>query len=88
LIDVCQTSSCWMNGSEDIVRYLERTIQAETGQISPDGMFQIKTVECLGSCGTAPMFQIGDKFYENLTFEKIDTILDDLRKENKRSRYV
>ena len=86
LIEVCQTSSCWMNGSEDIVRYLERTIQAETGQISPDGMFQIKTVECLGSCGTAPMFQIGDKFYENLTFEKIDTILDDLRKENKRSR--
>jgi NADH-quinone oxidoreductase subunit E len=88
LIEVCQTSSCWMNGSEDIVRYLERTIHAETGQISADGMFQIKTVECLGSCGTAPMFQIGDKYYENLTFEKIDTILEDLRKENKRSKYV
>ncbi|MFN8261403.1 MAG: NAD(P)H-dependent oxidoreductase subunit E [Chitinophagales bacterium] len=88
LIEVCQTSSCWMNGSEDIVRYLERKIQAETGEISADGMFQVKTVECLGSCGTAPMFQIGDTFYENLTFEKIDTILDDLRKENKRSRYV
>ena len=88
LIEVCQTSSCWMNGSEDIVRYLERKIQAETGEISVDGMFQVKTVECLGSCGTAPMFQIGDTFYENLTFEKIDTILDDLRKENKRSRYV
>jgi len=51
-------------------------------------MFQVKKVECLGSCGTAPMFQIGDKFYEHLTFEKIDTILEELRKENKRSRYV
>lgn len=88
LIEVCQTSSCWMCGSEDIVRYLETKLGVPTGEISEDGMFQVKTVECLGSCGTAPMFQIGDKYYENLTFEKIDTILEDLRKENKRSRYV
>lgn len=88
LIEVCQTSSCWMCGSEDIVRYLESKLHVEVGQPTQDGMFQIKTVECLGSCGTAPMFQIGAKYYENLTFEKIDTILDDLRKENKRSRYL
>ncbi|MBK9329250.1 MAG: NADH-quinone oxidoreductase subunit NuoE [Sphingobacteriales bacterium] len=88
LIEICQTSSCWMCGSEDIVRYLESKLQVEVGQPTQDGMFQIKTVECLGSCGTAPMFQIGDKYYENLTFDKIDTILEDLRKENKRSRYV
>ncbi len=88
LIEICQTSSCWMCGSEDVVRYLEKKLQVEVGQPTQDGMFQIKTVECLGSCGTAPMFQIGDKYYENLTFEKIDQILEDLRKENKRSRYV
>ena len=88
LIEVCQTSSCWMCGSEDIVRYLESKLHVETGQPTQDGMFQIKTVECLGSCGTAPMFQIGDKYYENLTLEKVDMILDDLRKENKRSRYL
>lgn len=88
LIEVCQTSSCWMCGAEDIVRYLEKKLQVETGQPTQDGMFQIKTVECLGSCGTAPMFQVGDKYYENLTFEKIDTILDELRAENKYSRYV
>ena len=88
LIEVCQTSSCWMCGSEDIVRYLESKLHVEVGQPTQDGMFQIKTVECLGSCGTAPMFQIGAKYYENLTFEKIDTILDDLRQENKRSRYL
>ena len=88
LIEVCQTSSCWMCGSEDIVRYLEKKLQVEVGQPTQDGMFQIKTVECLGSCGTAPMFQIGAQYYENLTFEKIDTILEDLRAENKRSRYL
>ncbi|HNM31283.1 MAG TPA: NAD(P)H-dependent oxidoreductase subunit E [Chitinophagales bacterium] len=88
LIEVCQTSSCWMCGAEDILKYLEKKLGVPTGEISNDGMFQVKKVECLGSCGTAPMFQIGDKFYENLTFEKIDTILDELRKENKRSRYV
>ena len=88
LIEVCQTSSCWMCGSEDIIRYLESKLHVETGQPTQDGMFQIKMVECLGSCGTAPMFQIGNKYYENLTFEKVDTILDDLRKENKRSRYL
>ena len=88
LIEVCQTSSCWMCGSEDIVRYLEQKLHVEVGQPTQDGMFQIKTVECLGSCGTAPMFQIGDKYYENLTFEKVDSILDILRQENKYSRYV
>ncbi len=88
LIEVCQTSSCWMCGAEDIIKYLEKKLDVPTGEISADGMFQVKKVECLGSCGTAPMFQIGDKFYENLTFEKIDTILEELRKENKRSRYV
>lgn len=88
LIEVCHTSSCWLCGAEDIVRYLEKKLQVETGHISADGMFQIKLVECLGSCGTAPMFQIGEQYYEHLTFEKIDTILEDLRKENKRSKYV
>lgn len=88
LIEICQTSSCWMCGAEDIVQYLENKLHVEVGQPTQDGMFQLKTVECLGSCGTAPMFQIGDKYYENLTFEKIDTILEELRKENKYSRYV
>jgi NADH-quinone oxidoreductase subunit E len=87
LIEICQTSSCWMCGSEDITRYLEEKLQVEVGQPSADGMFQLKLVECLGSCGTAPMFQVGEKYYENLTFEKVDAILDELRKENKRSRY-
>ncbi len=50
-------------------------------------MFTLKTVECLGSCGTAPMFQCGEKFYENLTEEKVDKILVDLKTQNKRQTY-
>ena len=76
-----------MCGSEDITRYLEQKLNVEVGQPTADGMFQLKLVECLGSCGTAPMFQVGEKFYENLTFEKVDQIIEDFRKENKRSRY-
>ncbi len=87
LIEVCHTSSCWLMGAEDIISYLERKLETQVGKITNDGMFQLKRVECLGSCGTAPMFQIGAQFYENLTFEKIDTILSELRIENKRSRY-
>ncbi|MDB5225981.1 MAG: NAD(P)H-dependent oxidoreductase subunit [Bacteroidota bacterium] len=87
LIEICQTSSCWMCGAEDVVRYLESKLHVETGQITADGIFQVKLVECLGSCGTAPMFQVGEKYYESLTFEKIDGILEDLRTQ-KRSKYV
>jgi NADH-quinone oxidoreductase subunit E len=87
LIEVCQTSSCWMCGVEDIVTYLKQKLNVDVNETTADGLFQIKLVECLGSCGTAPMFQIGATYYENLTFEKIDTILENLRTENKRSRY-
>jgi NADH-quinone oxidoreductase subunit E len=88
LIEICQTSSCWLCGAEDIVHYLENKLNVEVGQPTADGMFQIKLVECLGSCGTAPRFQIGERYYEDLTFEKIDEILENCRKENKRSRYL
>lgn len=87
LIEICHTSSCWLNGAEDIITYLENKLDTPTGKITADGLFQVKRVECLGSCGTAPMFQVGDTFYENLTFEKVDSILEQFRKENKRSRY-
>jgi NADH-quinone oxidoreductase subunit E len=87
LIEICHTSSCWLNGAEDIITYLEKKLDTPTGKITADGLFQIKRVECLGSCGTAPMFQVGDTFYENLTFEKVDSILEHFRNENKRSRY-
>ena len=79
VIDVCTTVSCWLRRSDDLVRHLEERLGVEVGETTPDGRFTLRTVECLGSCGTAPMCQIGDDYHENLTFEKIDAVLEQLK---------
>ena len=88
LLEVCRTSSCWSRGSEDIVQYLEKKLGVKVGETSKDGMFTIKTVECLGSCGGAPMLQCGASFHENLTIEKVDSIVDNYRTEGKQKSYT
>jgi|SRR5690606_35327103 len=87
-LEVCQTSSCWLCGAEDIIAYLEKKLNIKVGETTPDGMFTLKRAECLGSCGTAPMMQVGASFHENLTFEKLDTILDKYRNENRLRSYT
>lgn len=87
-LEVCRTSSCWVRGAEDVVKYLEKKLGIKEGEVTPDGMFTIKTVECLGSCGTAPMLQCGASFHENLTFEKVDKLIDDYRAQNKLRSYT
>lgn len=87
LIEVCRTSSCWLLGAEDIVEHIENKLNIKAGETTIDGKFTLKTVECLGSCGTAPMMQIGAEYYENLTFEKVDEILNNKSKENTFSSY-
>jgi len=79
LIEVCRTGPCWLMGAEDIVRYIEKKLNIRDGETTRDGMFTLKTVECLASCGTAPMMQIGEKYHENLTTEKCDAILNDYK---------
>ena len=88
LIEVCRTSSCWLRGANDIVTYLEHKLAIKDGETTADGKFTLRTVECLGSCGTAPMLQIGEKFYENLTLEKIDQILEEHRNVKTHSKYL
>ncbi|MES2560438.1 MAG: NADH-quinone oxidoreductase subunit NuoE [Bacteroidota bacterium] len=87
LLEVCRTSSCWIRGAEDVVKHLEKRLGIKEGETTEDGMFTIKTVECLGSCGTAPMLMCGSQFHESLTLEKVDTLLDSLKKENTRKTY-
>ncbi|HRH36488.1 MAG TPA: NAD(P)H-dependent oxidoreductase subunit E, partial [Catalimonadaceae bacterium] len=65
LLEVCRTSSCWLMGAEDIVHHIEKKLGIKEGETTADGMFTLKTVECLGSCGTAPMMQCGAQFHEN-----------------------
>jgi NADH-quinone oxidoreductase subunit E len=87
LLEVCRTSSCWLMGAEDVVRHIEKKLNIKVGETSADGMFTLKTVECLGSCGTAPMMQVGKEYHENLTFEKVDQLLDGFKAEGKTSNY-
>lgn len=88
VLEVCRTSSCWARGAEDIIEYISRKLNISEGQTTPDGMFSLKTVECLGSCGTAPMLQCGAEYHENLTEQKVDQLIERLRKENRRHNYT
>ena len=88
VLEVCRTVPCWLNGADDLVTYLEKKLNIKAGETTKDGMFTIKTVECLGSCGTAPMLQCGASFHENLTLEKVDTLLDEYRNAGKQRSYT
>jgi len=77
-ICVCTNISCMIRGSDQIVEHLEKRLGIKMGETSEDGLFTLKEVECLGACGGAPMFQIGRQYYENLTPELVDSILESL----------
>lgn len=83
VVEVCRTGPCWLMGAEDIVKYMEKKLGVKEGGTSADGMFTLKTVECLASCGTAPMMQIGETYHENLTLQKVDDIIETCRNEVK-----
>jgi len=87
VLEVCRTSSCWLMGAEDVVRHIEKKLGIRVGETTGDGMFTLKTVECLGSCGTAPMLQCGSDYYENLTLEKVDNLISELRADGRRRTY-
>lgn len=87
-LEICQTSSCWLNGAEDIVRYIEKKLNIKVGETTKDGMFTLKVAECLGSCGTAPMMQCGASYHENLTFEKVDNLIEKYKNENRLRSYT
>lgn len=77
-IQLCTTLSCMLRGSDMLLDHLENKLGIKAGETTPDGRFSLIRVECLGSCGTAPMFQLNDDYHENLTPEKVDEILDNL----------
>jgi NADH-quinone oxidoreductase subunit E len=79
LFEVCQTGPCMINGSDDIVKYIYDKLGIKPGETSGDGLFTLKTVECLGACGYAPMMQMGKNYREHLTKEKVDAIIAECR---------
>lgn len=81
LIQVCHNISCSLMGADSLIAYLERKLGVKKGDTTPDNLFTLISVECLGSCATAPMMQINHDYYENLTPAKVDKILEDLKAE-------
>ena len=75
LFEVCQTGPCMLNGSDGIIAYIFEKLGIKPGQTTADGLFTLKTVECLGACGYAPMMQLGPDYREHLTKEKIDALI-------------
>ena len=86
VIETCRTGPCAICGGEAIQSYLEKKLAIKTGESTPDGLFTLKTVECLGACGSAPVMQINTEFYEFLTPGKIDQIIDTLTKKSKEDK--
>ena len=75
VFEVCQTGPCMLNGSDDIIDYIKEKLNIGVGETTTDGLFTLKTVECLGACGYAPMMQYGKTYREHLTKEKVDAII-------------
>jgi len=80
VFEVCQTGPCMIKGSDDIIKYIGEKLGIKPGETTKDGMFSLKTVECLGACGYAPMMQLGKFYREHLTKEKVDAIIEECRK--------
>lgn len=78
-IQVCTNVSCLLLGAENLLELLKEKLGIDKGETTKDGLFTLSTVECLGSCGTAPVMQINETYYENLTEEKVEEILSKLR---------
>jgi NADH-quinone oxidoreductase E subunit len=78
-VQVCRTLPCALKGAEEITRLLKTRLGIGVGETTGDGRFTLSEVECLASCGTAPMVQVNDDYYEDLTEEKLDTILGSLK---------
>jgi NADH-quinone oxidoreductase E subunit len=78
-IQVCRTLSCALRGAEEVTAFLKQKLGIECGQTTADGRFTLTEVECLASCGSAPMMQVNDDYYEDLSEEKIEQILDGMK---------
>ncbi|MHB8784398.1 MAG: NADH-quinone oxidoreductase subunit NuoE [Desulfobacteria bacterium] len=77
-VQICRNISCSLLGAEHLIEHVSRKLGVRPGETTPDGKFTLEKVECLGSCGTAPVMQVNDEYHENLTVESIDRILDKL----------
>ncbi len=88
IIYVCATLPCALRGAENVFDYLSGKLGIKRDETTDDKLFTLKKAECLGACGTAPTMQVNDDYYEDLTFAKIDEILEDLKAGTSPARHV
>lgn len=79
VFEVCQTGPCMISGADNIIDYIQQKLNIGVGETTTDGLFTLKTVECLGACGYAPMMQMGKFYKEHLTPGKVDQIVEECR---------
>lgn len=79
-IQVCTNVSCMLRGGYDIYKHIKQKLNIENMQVTQDNLFSIEEVECMGSCGTAPMIAVNEDYYENLNLEKVDDIINSFSK--------
>ncbi|MFD0795693.1 NADH-quinone oxidoreductase subunit NuoE [Mucilaginibacter litoreus] len=81
VLEVCRTGPCEIVGASKIMDHIEKTLGVPEGEVTPDGLFSWRGVECLAACGYGPVLQIGPEytFYENLTTESVDQLIGDLK---------
>ena len=78
-LEFCRTTCCSLRKAEDMIEYTCNKLGVKLGEITPDGLFSVSGVECLGACGYGPMLQLGDNYHEELTREKIDQLIEDCK---------
>lgn len=78
-VQVCTNVSCMLRGGYEMLDLVVKKLGIGVNEVTPDGKFSIEEVECMGSCGTAPMIAVNDDYFENLTKEKLTEILDSLK---------
>jgi NADH-quinone oxidoreductase subunit E len=78
-VQTCRNVTCSMRSAEKLIDHLSRKLGVKPGQTTPDGRFTLSTAECLGSCGTAPVVMVNDTYHENMSIEKLDALLGELK---------
>jgi len=78
-INICTSISCMLKGSDDIVKYLKKILKISPNEVTKDGKFSLKTVECLGACVHAPMLLLNREYHERLTYKKIDQLIKEIK---------
>ncbi|RQO31691.1 NAD(P)H-dependent oxidoreductase subunit E [Taibaiella sp. KBW10] len=79
VLEVCHTGPCMLRGSDQIIDHIKNKLEIKEGETTADGLFTLKPAECLGACGYAPMLQLGKFYKENLTIEKVDQLIEELK---------